>query len=303
MSFELTVLGSGAAIPSLSRKTSAQYLHCHQRHILIDCGEGTQIQLRKYHLKFQQIGIILISHLHGDHVFGLPGLLSTMQMLGRTTPLLIAGPNGIKNLMETQLEMVGHHEIFPVHYIEFEKNSSGLVYEDKCLTIHHFPLNHRIQTHGFFIKETPHKRKLLKEEFDKTGVSVSYIQKLLNGDDIIDNNGIIVKSADVTLPGPRQKSYAYCSDTAFFPEIIPHIKDVDLLYHEATFIDKEAERAHTTYHSTAKQAATIALKANAKRLVMGHFSARYDSTAQHLEEAKTIFEASFAAEDGEIFKV
>lgn len=303
MSFELTILGSGAAIPALHRRTTAQYLNCHQRHILIDCGEGTQLQLRKFHIKFQQIDFILISHLHGDHVFGLPGLISTMQMLGRTSELKIFGPKGIKELIQSQLMLVGHHDVFSLTFTEFEKNSAGCVYEDKCITIHHFPLNHRVQTHGYLIKEKPHKRRLIKEAFDATGVSVSYIQKLIQGEDITDNDGKHVRSDDVTIAGRPAKSYAYCSDTAFFPEIIPHIKDVDVLYHEATFIDKESERAHATYHSTAKQAATIALKANAKRLIMGHFSARYRSTKEHIEEASTIFTPCFAAEDGELYKI
>ena len=301
MSFDVTLLGTGAAVPSLSRGTTAQFVNCHQRHILIDCGEATQIQMRKYKVKFQKLDIILISHLHGDHVFGLAGLISTMQLLGRTTPLKIIGPTGIKPFLKQQFEHVGLYRGFPIDFHEIPKNHSGVVFEDNCLQISTFPLSHRIQTQGYKIEEVPGKRQLVKEEFDKYDVSVAYINKLLQGEDIEDNEGKLVKADDVTLPPKQTKSYAFCSDTAYFPEIIPHIADVDLLYHEATFIDKEAERASETYHSTAKQAATIALKSGVKRLILGHFSARYSSTDQHLIEAQSIFEKTFCPEDGERF--
>ena len=301
MSFDVTLLGTGAAVPSLTRGTTAQFVNCHQRHILIDCGEATQIQMRKYKVKFQKLDIILISHLHGDHVFGLAGLISTMQLLGRSNPLKIIGPTGVEAFLKQQFEHVGLYRGFPIEFNEIEKNQSGVVFEDKCLRISTFPLSHRIQTQGYKIEEVPGKRQLIKEEFDKYDVSVAYINKLLQGEDIEDNDGRLVKADAVTLPPKQTKSYAFCSDTAYFTEIIPHIKDIDLLYHEATFIDKEAERASETYHSTAKQAATIALKAKAKRLILGHFSARYRSTEQHLIEAKSIFEKSFCPEDGERF--
>tara|TARA_B100000508_G_scaffold141026_1_gene145337 strand:+ start:120758 stop:121669 length:912 start_codon:yes stop_codon:yes gene_type:complete len=301
MSFDVTLLGTGAAVPSLSRGTTAQFVNIHQRHILIDCGEATQIQMRKFKVKFQKVDLILISHLHGDHVFGLAGLISTMQLLGRTTQLRIIGPKGIKSFLLQQFEHVGLYRGFPIHFDEIEEGASGLVFEDRLLEISTFPLNHRIQTQGYRISEKPGKRQLNKEEFDKYDVSVSYINKLLDGEDIEDNEGKIVRSDDVTFPPKPTKSYAFCSDTAYHPPIIEQLKDVDLLYHEATFIDKEAERASETYHTTAKQAATIALKANAKRLILGHFSARYQSTDMHLAEAKTIFEQTFCPEDGERF--
>jgi ribonuclease Z len=303
MSFSLTILGTGAAVPRLSRATTAHYVNCHNRQILLDCGEGTQIQFRKFRLKFQSLDIILISHLHGDHVFGLPGLISTMGLLGRKKPLKIIGPKGIEKLLKAQLELVGMNEVFDLEIDELEKNTVGKVFEDKCIIINTFPLHHRIETQGYVIKEKPHKRKLLKDKFDAFGVSVSYIQKLIQGDDIIDNNGVIVKSDEVTVPGKPAKSYGYCTDTAYNDRIIPYIQNVDLLYHEATFLDKEADRAAKTFHSTAKQAASIALKANVKRLILGHFSARYRDTSQFKSEAETIFEPVFIPEDGETFYV
>lgn len=303
MDFSVTILGSGAAVPTLSRGTTAQLINCHQRHILIDCGEGTQLQMRRFRVKFQRIQLILISHLHGDHVFGLPGLISTMQLLGRNQKLTVIGPKGIKSFLENQFSQVGLYQGFPIEYRELEKQEDGKVWEDKCIEIKSFPLKHRISTHGYRIQEKEGKRRLNNDAFEKTGVSVSYIQKLTSGEDIKDNEGRVVKSDDVTFPPLPTKSYAFCSDTAFHPQIIPAIRNVDLLYHEATFLEKEENRAAETYHSTAKQAATIALKSSAKRLVLGHFSARYKTIENHINEAKTIFDRVFIPEDGEQFNV
>lgn len=303
MSFTVTILGSGAAVPKLSRGTTAQYVSCQNRQILLDCGEGTQLQFRKFKLKFQSLDIILITHLHGDHVFGLPGLISTMGLLGRTKKLKIIGPTGIKKLITAQLDIVGMNKSFELIFTEIEKESAVQIYDDKCIEIHTFPLNHRIETQGYLINEKPHKRKLIPEKFEEYGVSVSYIQKLIQGSDITDNNGVFVRSDDVTIPGKASKSYAYCTDTAYDEKIIPHILNADLLYHEATFLDADADRASKTYHSTAKQAASIAFKAGVKRLVLGHFSARYKELNVFKEEAETIFEPTFIPNDGDIFYI
>jgi ribonuclease Z len=303
MDFEVTILGSNAAIPTLSRGTTSQFVQCKQRHILIDCGEGTQLQLRKFQIKYQRINTILISHLHGDHVFGLPGLISTMQLMGRTQGITIFGPVGIKKLLKTQLEAGGGYFQFTIDFVELEPNSSGLIFEDKCIKIFNFPLKHRIPTHGYRIQEKPALRKLLKEKFDATGVSIAYIKKLIQGEDILDNRGIEVKSDDVTLPPDRTRAYAFCSDTAYSESILPHIKDVDLLYHESTFLDAEVERATETYHSTAKQAATIAQKAGAKKLILGHFSSRYKDLSDFKKEAETLFNDVSIPSDGDVFVI
>jgi ribonuclease Z len=303
MDFEVTILGSNAAIPTLSRGTTSQYVQCKQRHILIDCGEGTQLQLRKFQIKYQRISTILISHLHGDHVFGLPGLISTMQLMGRTQGITIFGPTGIKKLLKTQLEAGGGYFEFAIEFVELEPNSSGLIFEDKCIKIFNFPLKHRIPTHGYRIEEKPALRKLLKDKFDATGVSISYIKKLIQGEDIVDNKGVKVKSDDVTLPPDRTRAYAFCSDTAYSESILPHIKDVDLLYHESTFLDAEAERATETYHSTAKQAASIAQKAGVKKLILGHFSSRYKDLSDFKKEAETIFNDVSIPSDGDVFVI
>lgn len=303
MSFSVRILGTGAAVPTLKRGTTSQLVVCQQRHILIDCGEGTQLQMRKFKVKFQNLQLVLISHLHGDHILGLPGLIGTMQLLGRTKPMIIIGPKGIEELLKTFFNLAGLHVSFPIQFQEIEEKKTGLVYEDKCIEIITFPLQHRIPTHGFRINEKPGKRHLDKEAFDKTGVSVSYINKLTSGQDIIDNNGVKVSYKDVTTSPNPTKSYAFCSDTSYFPEIVQHIKDVDLLYHEATFIEKHKERAKSTFHSTAQQAASIAVQAQAKRLILGHLSARYDDSEEHLKEAKELHEKVFIPEDGELFLV
>lgn len=303
MDFKVSILGSGAAIPTLNRGATSHLVTCFQRNILIDCGEGTQVQFRRFRLKFQKLDIICISHLHGDHVYGLAGLLSSMQLMGRTNALKVIGPKGLKKLVQAQLDLVGHGDFFPLDFQILPDDFSGVVFEDKCVKITAFPLQHRVTTFGYRIMDKPQERSLDKQAFDKTGVSVSYIGKLLKGEDVIDNEGRIVKFSDVTLPGKPSKSYAFCSDTAYSTAILSHIQGVDLLYHEATFTDEFADRAIRTGHSTAAQAATIALKANAKRLILGHFSARYDDETQHLAEAKAIFEATFAARDGDIYNV
>lgn len=301
MDFEVIVLGSGAAVPSLTRNTSAQYVFCHNRHILIDCGEGTQLQLRKFKIKFQQIQTILISHLHGDHIFGLPGLLSTMQLLGRTKGITVYGPKGIRKFIYACLEEVGKGIYFSLNIVELEPNTSGVIFEDKCIEIVHFPLKHGVPAHGYVIKEKPHKRRLLRDKFDETGVSVSYIQKLIQGEDIVDMSGKKVRSDDVTIPGKKQKKYAYCCDTAYSTDIISFVENADVIYHDATFLSTEEDRAAETFHSTAKQAASIAYKAKIGRLLLGHFSARYTSTKEHELEAKEIFEKVTAVEDGDKF--
>lgn len=304
MSFKVVVLGSGAAIPTLNRGTTSHFVNIHNRHILIDCGEGTQVQLRKFKVKYQKLDIILISHMHGDHVFGLVGLISTMQMMGRTQGLKIIGPPSLKEMIIDQMRYAGHKFEFDIEFIALNKGENGIVFEDKMIEISYFPLKHCITTFGYLIKEKAPKLKLDKLAFDKTGISVSYINKLLNGQDVVDSNGVFVPYESVTYKGPESKKYAFCSDTAYYPEIIPYIQGVDLLYHEATFLDKDKERAKSTYHSTAKQAAQIANDAKAKRLVMGHFSARYNCFEEHLKEAKSVFLSPvFVANDGDVFMV
>ncbi len=298
MRFFITILGSGSAVPTNNRFPTSQYVFCNNRHILIDCGEGTQFQLRKFNVKIQSLQVILISHLHGDHFFGLPGLLSTMHLLGRDKGLTIIGPEGLESVVKSQLE-IGHSKLdFDIQFITLEKNTTRCVFEDKMMEIHTFPLNHRIQTQGYLIKEKQGELNLKKELVEKHQIPLQAIHQLKSGKDFLDNTGKFWKYKDFTLPPKKLLSYVFCSDTKYDERIIEHIKESTVLYHEATFIDKDQGRAKLTFHSTASEAAEIARKAKVQKLIMGHISARYPDEKHHLKEAKSIFQNSIYAKDG-----
>ena len=303
MSFSVTVLGSGSAVPTSRRGLTSQYVVCRSRHILIDCGEGTQMQIRKYGIKFQRIDHILISHLHGDHYFGLVGLLSTMHLMGRKKEICIHGPKGLKEIIELQLNYEGARLAFDMEFIELPAGESGLVFEDEKFRIEHFPLKHRVPTTGFVIREKERERHLNIELAQRDGVKIAYYHRLKKGEDIEDEDGKHIRSEVYTKPADPVKSYAFCSDTKYSEAILPYIENVDLLYHEATFLELHKDRAKATMHSTAAEAASIAKQASVGRLVMGHLSARYESGEQHLDEAKAIFENSSVVEDGETYQV
>jgi len=303
MQFEVTILGSGAALPTSLRNPTSQYVECNDRHILIDCGEGTQNQLRKYSIRIQKISHILISHLHGDHYFGLVGLLSTMNLLGRDKGITVYGPEGLETIIRMQLEIGGNQFTFPVQFIALTGKESVLLFEDKLIEIHTFPLKHRIPANGFRINEKPRERSLDAERFNRDGLSLTFIPRFKHGVDVELEDGTILYAADYTFPAPPTRSYAFCSDTVYLESIIPHIEGVNLLYHEATFLDNMIDRAKVTYHSTASQAATIAGKANVKKLILGHLSARYQDGAAHLAEAKPVFDNVEVVEDGMSFRI
>ena len=303
MNFTVTILGSGAALPTFSRNPTSQYIECNNRHILIDCGEGTQMQMRKYGVKFQRISHILISHLHGDHFFGLVGLLSTMHLLGRDSGITIYGPVGLEEIIKSQLEIGGARLDFGLTFVPLDGKTPGLLFEDKLIEIHTFPLKHRIPTNGFIIKEKQKEYSLLGDAFKADGLSITFIPKFKNGENVIDENGVTHYFEEYTTPPPSTRSYAFCSDTAYYESVIPHIENVDLLYHEATFTEIHRARAKSTFHSTAMDAAKIALKANTKRLILGHLSARFENGNEHTAEAKTIFENVEVVEDGNVYEI
>ena len=303
MNFTVTILGSGAALPTFSRNPTSQYIECNNRHILIDCGEGTQMQMRKYGVKFQRISHILISHLHGDHFFGLVGLLSTMHLLGRDSGITIYGPIGLEEIIKSQLEIAGARLDFGLTFVPLDGKTPGLLFEDKLIEIHTFPLKHRIPTNGFIIKEKQKEYSLLGDAFKADGLSMTFIPKFKNGENVIDENGVTHYFEEYTTPPPSTRSYAFCSDTAYYESVIPHIENVDLLYHEATFTEIHRARAKATFHSTAMDAAKIAVKANAKRLILGHLSARFENGNEHSAEAKTIFENVEVVDDGNVYEV
>jgi ribonuclease Z len=297
VSFELHILGSGASLPTSKRQASAQYVNCNERHILIDCAEGTQQQLRKYGLKLQKIQFILISHLHGDHFFGLPGLLSTMHLLGRNKKLSIYGPPGLEALIRAMLAAGGHPLQFDITFHTIQPGESQLIFEDRLIEIHAFALKHRLPTIGYRINEKPKLLNLNKEAISAAGLYIEDMPKLKAGISI-ERNGKKYNYKDYTLPAQPVHSYAYCSDTKPSPSYLHAIQDVDLLYHEATFNQQHIERAKQTFHSTAQQAAQQAVLGNCKYLLLGHFSSRYDDALQHLAEARALHPNVGAAEDG-----
>jgi ribonuclease Z len=298
VSFKVTILGSGAAVPTGKRNPSSQYVECNDRHILIDCGEGTQMQIRKFGIKIQRINHILISHLHGDHFFGLVGLISTMHLLGRNKRLTIYGPVQLESIIRSQLE-IGHHKLaFDIVFVPLFGNENKVLFDDNLIEISTFPLNHRIPTNGFLIKEKTKDRRLLNEELKGTGVKLEHLPKLKKGFDIQLESGDMIYFEDVTLPPKPSYSYAYCSDTAYYEPICDCISGATVLYHEATFTGENEERATSTFHSTAKQAALIAKKAKVNKLLLGHFSARYEHEKHHLEEATAVFKNVVAVTDG-----
>jgi ribonuclease Z len=301
LSFSLTILGATSAIPAYGRHHSAQVLKVYNKFFLIDCGEGTQLQLSKYRVNINKIHSIFISHLHGDHFLGLFGLLSSMSLVGRTKELHIYGPAGLDEIITIQLKYSQSGFNFPVNF-QTVPNTPGLIMELGNMTVESFPLDHSISCNGFLFKEKPKPRRILKTR-EEMNISLSGFAELKKGSDIRDKDGNLVKNEEVTGPPKRSRSYAYCSDTAYNEDILPFITGVDLLYHESTFLTDMASRAASTKHSTAKQAATIAQKANADTLILGHFSSRYKDIEPIQEEARTVFQNSHLAIEGDTHTV
>jgi ribonuclease Z len=298
----LTILGCYAATPRTFTNPTSQVLEIRNRLFLIDCGEGTQVQLRKNKIKFSKINHIFISHLHGDHYFGLVGLISTFMLLNRTTDLHVYGPKGIKEIILLQLKYASSYTNYSLFFYELEATESEIIYEDEKVLVQTIPLKHRVYTNGFLFKEKIGDRKLNLEAVAKHKIETCYFQNIKNGKDITLDDGTIIENQNLTFDPIAPKSYAFCSDTVYNEAILPLIKDVDVLYHEATFLESEVEKCERTMHCTAKQAATIAKKANVQQLILGHFSTRYDSISLFKFEAETIFENVSLADDGKNFE-
>jgi ribonuclease Z len=299
LGISVKILGSNSAAPAHRRNQTSQLLNVEGRLHLIDCGEGTQLQLKRFHIRAQRIKNIFISHLHGDHYLGLMGLLSTMHLLGRKKPLNLYGPKGLSEIITMQLKYSETVLNYHVDFHEVDTTKHALVHEDDFLKVYSIPLNHRIPCSGYLFEEKPKKRRIIKEMIPE-GFSVRHIVMLKNGEDVLDEAGnLLYKSLEYTRPPKKSYKYAFCSDTKYDESILPYIEGVDMLYHESTFLDEHAERAANTFHSTAKQAATIAQKAKAGRLLLGHFSIRYKELQPLKEEAQTVFENSELALEGE----
>jgi ribonuclease Z len=304
LEFEVTILGSNSAIPAHGRNQTSQLVSVGNSFLLIDCGEGTQIQLRKFRLKFGRIDFILISHLHGDHFYGLMGLISSFHLVKRERLLTIFGPSGLDEIITTQLKHTNTKLSFPLRFVPTRADGKNLILEEPMFRVYTFPLQHRIPCTGFLIEEKPGLRNMVKEKLAKVQMPIEAIISLREGKDYLDTDGkILFRVDEFTYPPKESKKYGYCSDTIFDPSLVEYIKDVDLLYHEATFGDDETERAGTTFHSTSRQAAVIAMKANAGRLLLGHYSSRYKDLRPILDQAKEVFENSFLSEEGITFTI
>jgi ribonuclease Z len=301
--FELLILGSGSALPTNSRNPSAQLLNVAERFFLIDCGEGTQLQLRKFKASFGRIDAVFISHLHGDHFFGLIGLLQTFHLLGRKNALRVYGPPPLKEVIEMLNKVSETHLQYPLEFHATQSNAPELIFEDNKVEVFSFPLKHKLDCTGFLFREKPFPRNIIPEKLKELGVSFSEIHRLKEGLDVVAENGQTISARELTRLGPTPRSYAYCSDTQYHEEIVPVVQNVTLMYHESTFLEEMRDRANKTMHSTAIDAATIALKANAGQLILGHFSARYENQDLFLLEAQTIFKNCLLASDGKLFSI
>ncbi|MCX2740268.1 ribonuclease Z [Pontibacter anaerobius] len=303
MDFELRILGSSSATPSANRHNTAQVLTLGNQHHLIDCGEGTQMQLMLYKIKHQRICNIYISHLHGDHYFGLAGLISTMHLQGRQAPLHLFGPPGLSEILSLQFKYSGTNLNFKLVFHELDTTCYKKVFEDKSITVHTIPMEHRVPCCGFIFREKLKARPLIKEKLPEF-LRPPQLVRLKWGEDIKDETGnILVHNREVTLEPKRSRSYAYCSDSRYKPSLLPYLHHVDLLYHEATFTDELRERATYTFHSTARQAASLAAAAEVRHLLIGHFSVRYKDLTPLLQEAQEVFTATDLATEGSIFSV
>lgn len=297
---KLHILGCTAATPRTLANPTAQVLETKRHMFLIDCGEGTQVQLRRQKLRFARINHIFISHLHGDHFFGLIGLISTFMLLGRTEDLHIFGPKGIKEIILLQLKSGNSYTAYKLFFHELESKESEVLFEDDRIKISTIPLDHRIYTNGFLFQEKDVEFELNIPLLQDLEIPVVYYQKLKQGGDIVIDD-LLYRNVDLTLCQLPQKSYAFCSDTKYNESIVPIINNCTVLYHESTFLEKDSNLAHKTGHSTAKQAAEIAKLAHAKQLVLGHFSSRYNDTNLFKLEAEQIFKNTVLAQDGKSF--
>jgi ribonuclease Z len=295
---KLKILGCYAATPRTLSNPTAQVLEIKNHLFLIDCGEGTQVQLRKHKIKFSRINHIFISHLHGDHFYGLIGLISTFMLLNRENDLHIYGPVGIKEIILMQLRASGSYTGYNLFFHELASLESEVIYEDDTVVVKTIPLNHRVYTNGFLFQEKVGKRHLNSEAVAKYKIEKVYFDKIKSGGSVTLDSGEVIENNLLSLPPDAPKSYAFCSDTLYDESIIPYIKGVDVLYHEATFLESEAHFTQKTKHATAKEAAQIAKLANVKQLMLGHYSTRYGSIELFKTEAQTIFENILLADDG-----
>ncbi|WP_194774546.1 ribonuclease Z [Pararhodonellum marinum] len=304
MDFDVTILGSNSAAPAHDRNQTSQVVNLGRNSIMIDCGEGAQIQMRRFHLKSFKISHIFISHLHADHYLGLMGMLFTYHLHKRKSPLTIFGPRGLDEIITVQLKHTQTALSYPVNFVCTQHEKWDLVLDLDGFEVFSFPLKHRLPCTGFYIKEKQRPNNLIKEKLQEHDLNLSQINTLKSGKHVLDESGDVLFSLEeFTYPPPNRRTYAYCSDTVYDPELVEIVKGVDLLYHEATFMNVEEKRATETLHSTAAQAATIAKQAQVKKLLLGHYSTRYHDLNPLLNEAKGIFDESYLSIEGETYPI
>lgn len=304
MSFQLTILGTSSALPTSNRYPTAHVLNVRGRFFLIDCGEGTQTQMRKYKIGFSKVNHIFISHLHGDHIFGLIGLISTFALLGRSVDLHLYAHSEIQAYLDPQIKFLYPEGIsYRVVYHPLNFKREQLVFEDKTVSVYSFPLDHRISTCGFRFEEKPVLPNLIPEKLKEYNIPIRNRQAIKEGADFVTEDGQTIANSELIVTKHRARSFAFCSDTRYNESYIESVKNVDLLYHEATFAKDNQALAQTTYHSTGEDAARIASKAEVGKLIIGHFSARYKDHSGILKEAKTIFPNTEAISEGEVFSI
>jgi ribonuclease Z len=303
MKFEVTILGTAAATPAYGRFPTSQVLNIQDHWYMIDCGEGAQMRLTDFHIPRNRINHIFISHLHGDHIFGLPGMLTSLSLNGRGEPMHIFSPAGLQEMIETVLRLSDSYLLYTLHFHVIDTEKHTLIYETDGLTIHTIPLKHTVPCAGFLFKEKPFLPNFIKEKIAEHGIPLSEIMNIKAGADFTTADGVVIPNSEMVTAPVRSRSYAFCSDTAYSEDIIPIIEGVDMLYHETTFTQRFLENAEWGLHSTALQAATIAKKADVKMLITGHYSARFSDFSEILDEAQSVFPNSHPSLDGFTFGV
>lgn len=301
--FNINILGCGSALPTTRHQATSQIVDLRDKLYMIDCGEGTQVQMRRMRVRFGRLAHIFISHLHGDHCFGLPGLISTLGMLGRTGELVVHGPKEVETYLRPVMDLFCRGMEFEVRFNPVDTRSHSLVMEDRSLSVYSIPLKHRIPTCGYLFAEKPKEAHIIREMTDFYQVPVRCMKDIKQGQDYVTPEGEVVPNSRLTRPAAPPKRYAFCSDTAYNRSIIPIIEGADLLYHEATFAECDLARAKETFHSTARQAAEIARDAHVKRLVIGHYSARYEDLSELHREAEAVFPGTILGNEGTVIPV
>lgn len=301
--FKIHILGCGSALPTLRHNPSAQVVEIREKQFLVDCGEGTQLNMRRSKIGFNRLTAVFISHIHGDHCFGLIGMLSSFGLLGRTMPLAIYAPKELKPVLDMLLKTFCNDFDYEIQFHAIDTTKRAIIYEDRSLTVESIPLKHRLPCSGFLFREKPTLPHIRRDMIDFYHIPISQINNIKNGASWTDEDGNVVPNSRLTRPSDPPRSYAYCSDTCYLPELYKQLEGVTCIYHESTYTADDLEKAAKYFHSTAAQAAQVARDANAGRLLLGHYSSRYDKEQSLLDEARTIFPASELTYEGMIVEL